>query len=85
MFVNEKLPTDLESTQNYENDLCLIFIDIDNFKKINVETNKETGNIVLKEVGTILSKTIRLENDWTARYEEDTFIISLRNIEPKLQ
>ncbi|WAM34032.1 putative bifunctional diguanylate cyclase/phosphodiesterase [Caldicellulosiruptor morganii] len=58
--------------------LALIYIDIDNFGKINNTLGHETGDIVLREIANRLKQTIG-ENGFVARITGDEFAIILYN------
>jgi ammonium transporter, Amt family len=60
----------------YLNNLSLVIIDIDKFKDINDNYGHSIGDSVLKELSTIVSKTIR-ENDIFARWGGEEFVIIL--------
>jgi len=54
--------------------ICVLYIDLDNFKAINELYQSEFGDKVLKEVVARLNKTIR-RNDYLARISDDKFLL----------
>ena len=59
--------------------LALIFIDVDDFKKINDTEGHQQGDIIIKEIGQDLLKHVR-ESDTLARMGGDEFTILMQNI-----
>lgn len=58
----------------------MIFLDLDNFKKINDNLGHSTGDFVLKEIGNILKNLTRNDIDFIARVGGEEFtIISLNS------
>lgn len=67
----------LRSKVKEKNIYAIIFFDIDHFKKINDSYGHDVGDIILKELTTIVSETIRLD-DFFARWGGEEFIIALK-------
>lgn len=59
-----------------KDELSIIFLDIDNFKKINDTYGHSAGDIVLKELSSIIKNNIR-SSDRVARYGGEEFIVVL--------
>ncbi len=57
--------------------LCIISIDIDNFKEINDRHGHAAGDMVLTDVAEILNNAVRSSNDLVARYGGDEFVAQL--------
>ena len=55
--------------------ISVLFIDMDNFKKINDEYGHEVGDTVIKTVAYILMKSVR-GTDVAARYGGEEFVVS---------
>ena len=59
--------------------LALLYIDLDGFKKINDAHGHDTGDTVLRVIGTRLQESIR-QTDTAVRLGGDEFTIVLENI-----
>jgi diguanylate cyclase (GGDEF)-like protein len=81
-----------KAIENYRTSLtssCVVYADIDFFKKINDTYSHEAGDFVLSEIAKIISNNIR-EDDLVGRMGGEEFLIVLKstNIEkakPKLE
>ncbi|RAX57908.1 hypothetical protein CCZ01_04570 [Helicobacter monodelphidis] len=62
--------------QEYQQSYSVLFIDIDNFKRINEQNGQEPGDKILATFGKLLKKVVR-RNDHVARYEGEEFIVIL--------
>ncbi|NOR58637.1 MAG: diguanylate cyclase, partial [Sulfurimonas sp.] len=71
------LDTFLATRVNDKNEYAIIFLDIDHFKEINDTFGHDVGDTILKEMTTIISKTIRLD-DFFARWGGEEFVIVLK-------
>lgn len=76
------LKKEIEEANRKNTSLCLLMIDIDDFKKINDQYGHLKGDEVLKKIGTAINNSVR-EMDLAARYggEEMAVIIPRVNIE----
>lgn len=63
--------------------LSLIMFDIDYFKKINDTFGHMAGDLVLKTIGSLITKSVRLENI-ACRYGGEEFAIVLRQVNGEL-
>lgn len=61
---------------------AVLFIDIDDFKKINDSLGHNAGDLLLQKVGLCMSKLIR-HNDIVCRFGGDEFLILIRNVRNK--
>ncbi|MFU2208296.1 GGDEF domain-containing protein [Solidesulfovibrio sp. C21] len=73
---DERLVEELRRHQRYHHPLSLLMLDIDHFKTINDRFGHLVGDHVLREVGRLLSDTLR-STDFTARYGGEEFTVIL--------
>ena len=71
-----KLGEQLKYARRYREELSLIMLDIDHFKKVNDQYGHLTGDEVLAEVATLIRQNIRVV-DAAGRYGGEEFIIIL--------
>ena len=79
-FIDEQISRDLVSASENDEVVSFIYADIDRFKKINDNYSHSTGDVVLKEIASILQTQIRKRDGWTARYGGDEFLLCLRGV-----
>lgn len=77
-FINQKLPEEINKCNN-DYPLSIAMMDIDDFKGINDSYGHDAGDMAIKELGLILSESLRKDKDWIARYGGDEFLICLPN------
>ena len=77
-YFQEQLLNQVSHAQRYESPLSLIIIDIDYFKKFNDTYGHQSGDIVLKQVASILKKNVRM-TDIVCRYGGEEMSIILPN------
>lgn len=75
-FFEETLDSALHRRQTDKQDLCLMLIDIDEFKSINDTHGHAGGDMVIQKVAEILNSVMR-SSDLVARYGGDEFIAQL--------
>ncbi len=75
-YLDRTLEVEIERAMRYGLAVCLIFMDIDYFKKVNDRHGHLTGSKMLVEVSQILLKGLR-KVDIVARYGGDEFVIVL--------
>ena len=81
-YFYNRLKEEFSRASRYNEPLSLIFIDIDDFKRINDNYSHTHGDAVLKEIGLLLKNLCR-ESDFTARYGGEEFAIVLPNTPPQ--
>lgn len=77
-YFQETLTISLQRAQRYNNELSLLLLDLDHFKKINDTHGHRAGDKVLKEVSARMKKTFRT-TDIIARYGGEEIIVLLTN------
>ena len=75
----ERLAQECARTQRYQMPLSLLMLDIDDFKRFNDRFGHRVGDLVLAEVGRILSSQLRRSIDLAARYGGEEFVVLLPN------
>jgi diguanylate cyclase (GGDEF)-like protein len=69
-----KLDEKVRIAHRYDEDLCLLLMDIDHFKEINDQYGHIAGDEVLETIAAIIRQNIR-ETDYPGRYGGDELII----------
>ncbi len=77
------LNTTLASAQRYQETGVLIFVDLDDFKRINDRFSHEAGDRVLKGVAQALNQNTR-RSDFVARLGGDEFVVVLPRTDPAI-
>lgn len=72
---DEQANTLFNQAVRHKRPLALVICDIDHFKKINDTYSHATGDVVLRHVGSILRKHMRL-SDLVARYGGEEFVMA---------
>ena len=76
---NDRLAQAIEKAKRHNNELALLFVDLDRFKQINDSLGHSLGDKVLQTVATRLNECIRKE-DSLARLGGDEFIILMDDL-----
>jgi diguanylate cyclase (GGDEF)-like protein len=71
----------LELCQKYDEDLAVLFLDLDFFKRVNDTHGHLAGSQVLREVGLLLSRATEDLEAMTARYGGDEFVLVIRQMD----
>ncbi len=74
--LTERITAEMERALRYDSTLALLMIDLDHFKSVNDNYGHLVGDDVLREVGLLLSETIR-GSDIVARYGGEEFLVLL--------
>lgn len=80
--LDEHLPKLLEQSGTEGGSLCVLAIDMDNFKKVNDTLGHSAGDKLLRDLGQIIRSTLR-ETDLAFRTGGDEFLILLPNNDAK--
>ncbi|GAB4245767.1 MAG: hypothetical protein OHK0028_23720 [Deltaproteobacteria bacterium] len=75
-YLERRLEEEFARARRYGFPLTLLLLDIDHFKKVNDEHGHPAGDLVLKEIGKILKRTVR-NVDVPARYGGEEVVILL--------
>lgn len=73
-YMEETLDRELRRAKRQETPLGVIMLDVDHFKRFNDNFGHETGDILLRELGAFLARSIRGE-DIACRYGGEEFIL----------
>jgi diguanylate cyclase (GGDEF)-like protein len=73
-YFNEVLQRETEKVRRYKNKICMLMVDVDDFKSINDNYGHLTGDRVLCDIADILKESLR-ESDVVARFGGDEFTI----------
>ncbi len=71
-----RLDEDIRHAKRYGDELSLLMLDIDHFKKVNDRYGHLTGDDVLERIATLVQQNIR-ETDSAGRYGGEEFIVVL--------
>jgi diguanylate cyclase (GGDEF)-like protein len=72
----EVLHREVELSRRYRHPLSLLFLDLDDFKKVNDTLGHQVGDMVLKALGDYLQSAVR-QVDLVCRYGGEEFIVLL--------
>ncbi|MCD6162551.1 MAG: sensor domain-containing diguanylate cyclase [candidate division Zixibacteria bacterium] len=75
-YFRNKLSEEIRRADRYHQNLSLLMVDCDHFKKINDSQGHETGNVILKEITDIIRYSVR-DVDIVARYGGEEFMVIL--------
>lgn len=75
-FFKEKLDNEIKKYEEHKNDISLIMLDIDHFKKFNDTYGHLAGDFVIKEVANLIKDSVRAF-DIVSRYGGEEFAIML--------
>ncbi|MCX8028069.1 MAG: EAL domain-containing protein [Thermodesulfovibrionales bacterium] len=76
----DRLNQIIARSRRYRSKFAIMFVDIDNFKKINESLGHEAGDIMLKETSRRLKDAVR-DSDIVSRFGGDEFAIVIHDLE----
>jgi diguanylate cyclase (GGDEF)-like protein len=79
----EAIEAELEAARENGDPVCVAYLDLDNFKRVNDQFGHAAGDEVLQRVATALQRSIR-GHDLAARLGGDEFAVLLRGVEPEV-
>lgn len=77
-YYHTRLDEEFSRAKRYDLELSCIFFDIDDFKRINDHYGHLTGDVVLRQIGRLVTQTLR-KSDIASRYGGEEFVICLPN------
>jgi diguanylate cyclase (GGDEF)-like protein len=81
-YLETRLPNEFALAKRHQRPLCLLMLDIDNFKQVNDVHGHPVGDIVLCELAARLMHEVRAE-DVLVRYGGEEFLIVARELSPQ--
>jgi len=76
--LDDRLASEVAYAKRHGIELCLLLVDVDHFKLVNDQRGHPAGDHVLRELGSIVKRALRLE-DVFARYGGEEFAIVSRS------
>ena len=75
-YFRNKLSEEIRRADRYQQQLCILMIDVDHFKVLNDSQGHQTGNIILQEISSVVQHSVR-DVDIVARFGGEEFIVIL--------
>jgi len=82
-WIQNYLPKAISHAQEAEENLAILFIDLDGFKKVNDTAGHAAGDEVLQHAARRLQEAIR-PHDKVVRFGGDEFVVILENVEHRI-
>jgi len=82
-YLNYILDSQIDQSQNKGLSFAVLFIDVDEFKKVNDQYGHLSGSRILKELSQLIKRQVR-EEDFVFRYGGDEFIAILSRADIKM-
>lgn len=80
-YFDNRLEHELQHSMRYKLPLCVLYLDLDYFKKVNDQYGHKVGDSVLVDFSQLVTKALR-ESDIFARYGGEEFIIMALMADP---
>jgi two-component system, cell cycle response regulator len=77
LYFQQRLGRELRRLRRFGGDLCLMSLDIDNFKQINDRYGHSSGDAVLQEFVRRVGRALPRDTDWYARIGGEEFAVIL--------
>lgn len=77
-FFEQRLPEEISRCKRSKTPISCLFVDVDHFKHFNDTYGHATGDLILKQVASIIRKEIRA-TDVVGRYGGEEFVVLLPN------
>ena len=71
---DQRVEEEIRRASRYEHPFSLVMLDLDGFKRVNDRYGHPAGDLVLKQVGVLLQRSIR-DTDFASRYGGDEFAL----------
>jgi len=75
-YMEEFLEREIERARRYQHKVCIVFLDIDNFKSINDSFGHEVGDDAIRKISQLAQEIIR-GSDVVCRYGGDELVLIL--------
>src|SRR3989442_2567461 len=75
-FLEETMSRDVYRAQRRNSPLCVVMLDLDDFKRFNDTFGHDAGDALLRELGQVLREKLR-KSDISCRYGGDEFVLVL--------
>jgi len=82
-YMEESLQREIATAQRKNRPLAVVILDLDYFKKFNDTFGHETGDFLLREVGSLLSRKSRV-GDIACRFGGEEFVLIYPEAEPEI-
>ncbi|MCY4443296.1 MAG: GGDEF domain-containing protein [Proteobacteria bacterium] len=82
-YLQDTLKSEFRVAQTYNQDIAVIYYDLDFFKKVNDNYGHEAGDLILKESAQLVKSTLR-KQDVLCRYGGEEFVIILPETNAKI-
>jgi diguanylate cyclase (GGDEF)-like protein len=76
LFFDQIERREIQRHQRYRAPICVVFVDVNRFKHLNDTLGHETGDVVLRAIGTMLRRQVR-SSDYVIRWGGDEFMLLL--------